>query len=502
MDDLEKRVVVLEKKLKNDSLFGSSSVGSSESDLVIKTKGKIKIQWGNKFIDLLKNGKINIDSKFIFKKDSVGPKDGIYIVDDKIYLCVNGESIPLISDEIGTTYVSFMDVQETDSDSKHIALTNIGFLYSDIDSISESSLKNGIVYIESEKKLYTITDGTLQEYNNTFKFPNPFPEQFVISKNDDQKGAIYIKGSNIENSLAFDKLYLYVKENKSIIRFDSELNINNNEEEKLTIKQNSSTFNTIVYGNKFYSINSDSDRGFRLYMLNGQSYLEVDNLKVRNSSDNYLFPEYWFLKTNIVTDSTSVSDSQYELEFTLSQTNEFEIGDQLYVYYTQINDDKLEDEEEEVEEVSVIKLRCEVLSINDNRITVKFDQEIQDEEVFINQFIYLIQSNDKLPLRLKSNTLDIVNCRNNEETISRIGDLSDLDLQIKDEEIVDTHGIYSNQLIVENAYYTLDKEISPDDNSTLIPHTKWIQNKMQELNKVIEQMQEQINNLQEQINLI
>lgn len=44
------------------NLFGSpyEEVGSNETNLLLNTKGKIKIRWGNKFIDLLdENGKIN-----------------------------------------------------------------------------------------------------------------------------------------------------------------------------------------------------------------------------------------------------------------------------------------------------------------------------------------------------------------------------------------------------------------------------------------------------------
>ena len=45
----------------SEKLFGRvyESVGSSSSDLLIKSKGSVKIQWGNKYIDLIKNGEIN-----------------------------------------------------------------------------------------------------------------------------------------------------------------------------------------------------------------------------------------------------------------------------------------------------------------------------------------------------------------------------------------------------------------------------------------------------------
>ena len=68
LQQLKQRIASLEAQ--KNVLFGSSysSAGSSSSDYLIKTRGKVKIQIGNKFIDLLKDGKINVDSKFIFKE--------------------------------------------------------------------------------------------------------------------------------------------------------------------------------------------------------------------------------------------------------------------------------------------------------------------------------------------------------------------------------------------------------------------------------------------------
>ena len=117
--DLEKEILQLKAKIseleasKKNNLFGSTynNAGSSSADFLIKTKGKVKIQYGSKFIDLIKDGKINVDAKFIYKEKKVGVKDGIYVIgegeDSRVVLLINGTQIDLKGD-IGTTYVSFL----------------------------------------------------------------------------------------------------------------------------------------------------------------------------------------------------------------------------------------------------------------------------------------------------------------------------------------------------------------------------------------------------------
>jgi hypothetical protein len=60
------------------------TVGSSSSNLLLRCNGTARIQWGNKLIDLIKNGKImsSESQDFIFKVASEEEikKDGIYIV--------------------------------------------------------------------------------------------------------------------------------------------------------------------------------------------------------------------------------------------------------------------------------------------------------------------------------------------------------------------------------------------------------------------------------------
>ena len=71
------------------TMFGKAydTVGSADRNLVLQTRGDLKVKWGNKYIDLIKNGKINVDVDLLKKVDSKESifKDGIYLVekDDK-----------------------------------------------------------------------------------------------------------------------------------------------------------------------------------------------------------------------------------------------------------------------------------------------------------------------------------------------------------------------------------------------------------------------------------
>lgn len=94
-------------------LFGRSynQIGSSNADMLIKTKGQLKLQYGSKFIDLIKDGKLNVNSEFIFKVNAlqdITGNNGIYICNDgSVYLKV-GDSVINLLGEVGTTYVSFL----------------------------------------------------------------------------------------------------------------------------------------------------------------------------------------------------------------------------------------------------------------------------------------------------------------------------------------------------------------------------------------------------------
>lgn len=495
-------------------LFGRSynQIGSSNADMLIKTKGQLKLQYGSKFIDLIKDGKLNVNSEFIFKVNAlqdITGNNGIYICNDgSVYLKV-GDSVINLLGEVGTTYVSFLQKQETTPEHKHQALINIGFLHESLDSIDETSLQNGIVYVESEQKLYTIVDGTVAEL--TVNFPNPFTSQFIVAKSNSNKGAILIKGTGVENSLAFESLFIYVDDTITSFDSDNDIIYSVGGKQVLSLSKLEALFGIDVVGNMFQSPGASGQTGFRLYIDNGKSCLEVDKLIVRGGDDDsssvHLFPEYWLLRNNIISTAQYESeDSQKILSVQLTQDNEFVTGDILAFYKkstrsisigmveVDVYDDKgnktgTEEEEQFKEIESYSRVECELTDIQGNILTLECNDDISEDEVSAlqQQFIYLIKSKSgELPIRIKDNNIDIVEYSDKDgdgnRTVgvkTRIGNLSDLDCKVLEngtEKKVDGYGLYSGQAIFELVQMLSTVTLPDTENSSTLAPTYWVQN--------------------------
>lgn len=85
----------------NTTIAGINSeiIGNPNRDLILSGRS-VKIQWGNRYIDLLKNGKINNSSESIFKivnseNDIAG--NGIYLLTStqEIYISIDGIKLNL-----------------------------------------------------------------------------------------------------------------------------------------------------------------------------------------------------------------------------------------------------------------------------------------------------------------------------------------------------------------------------------------------------------------------
>lgn len=182
------------------TMFGKAydTVGSTNKNLVLQTRGDLKIRWGNKYIDLIKNGKINVDVELIQKVSDVSEivKDGIYLIEkeegNEIWLSVGGTTINIFG-EISDNYVAFVKEQDIDVDNKFRALSNIGFYYESMEKAKEKQIKKGLVFILDQNKLYYVEEGEFKEYTltQTTEIPSPLKLKNITINGEDE----YITGT-------------------------------------------------------------------------------------------------------------------------------------------------------------------------------------------------------------------------------------------------------------------------------------------------------------------
>ncbi len=495
LKSLKDRIAKLEKS--SNKMFGSSysDVGSSSSDFLIKTKGKVKIQWGSKFIDLLKDGELNVDAKFIYSGQEVGSKDGIYIVgtgeETQVVLVSGGQQIELKGAGEGTTYVSFLEEQKTTAEQKYRALTNIGFVYPNLDQVP--NFDSGIIYVEETQKLYVISNGSLSEYS--FEFPNPYTETFTIQKNNNVQGAIVIKGTSIANSLAFDSMYIYSDTNSNYIDSEKDLLIKTNGEEKITIGQSSTSFKNKIIVPSIESTGATATSGFKLSISQSKSLLEVDSINVRDGLNikmpRDIYTKYWYNEVNYIKTANDKSDSE-EKKFilTLVNINTFKINDVLCVCIESKSETSTG---EKVKTEEYKNLIVTDLNQTDNKITVKDLSKSIGATTLTYQSIFLVYREGGINLlKRNGNNLDLVSVSALEDESnltkinSRFGDLTELNLTGK---VIDSSGtitnpnitglgIYSNSACFKNIQYTSDYILESDDKSTKLASTEWVYNKI------------------------
>lgn len=282
-------------------LFGKNyqEVGSSSSPLLLRSNGEIKLQWGNKFIDLIKNGKINSEAKdYIFTVDTSDEikANGIYLVTEDSSIWINVEGTKTKLNNTDTTYVSFSTEQETTPEQKQQALTNLGLIYENIDALNKANLVTGLAYVVESNKLYLIQNKVVSEYQVASALP-------ASGKFED----LTISNLTIKNNT--------INSNQLILTINNipYLQINDN-----------ILCSVPFLVDKLQSINYNYNKsGFALYQDNGKSVLDIDSLNWRNieselPKNQKTYITYTILGDfNIVTGVTDVSsedESLYKLE--------------------------------------------------------------------------------------------------------------------------------------------------------------------------------------------
>lgn len=286
-----------------DKLFGRtySTVGNSDSDFIIKTRGQVKVQWGKKFIDIIKDGKLNVDVTLIKEVSSIDSitSDGIYMLEgsNTVVVRINGVTVSLVSDN-SDNYVSFIRPQLTTDEQKKQAQRNIGLRYSTIQEAITDSAYNGILFIDSDKKLYIAEDGVYTEYLSDIS--NPYNKQILIKKTIKREGegigALVVSGNGEDNSLVIGSqlqgLQVYNEDSNAVVKgVGTMIEIYSDDSHLIELASTGVTFKTrtaiedTLVGDMIQSTNSSSISGYRLYYdeYSEESTLEVDNLITRNS---------------------------------------------------------------------------------------------------------------------------------------------------------------------------------------------------------------------------
>ena len=452
------------------NMFGKTynTVGSSDSNFIIKTKGDLKVQWGNKYIDIIKNGKLASAKSSFFKEvesEDLISDNGIYLVEDQIWISIGGTKINISNISTEDKYISFIQEQpEITADQKYVSLSNVGFYYDSLESAKRANLTKGLIYIEKEHLLYYINNGIITKYVGTIPDTiNKFKEIYIESLRIFQDFAQLTFDSDIPLIFKIKKLPI-IQINKDSVEINQTMNIHGN-----------------IIGDNY-----------KIYSKNGQSYLEVDNIvsKSEESDKQQEAPLEWIYAENVINaqsiegsiitcktiykNTYKDNDSIYLLmdnSATLSYTNStyylsypvpidivLKAGEQIITIpknTTELTTDQGSENYEIIQGTEYLntdsyknKLGLWKFVVN-NSTETEFTITLPVEDPsFIDRCQYISTCLANKPLLTINNEIKY---SENDKVRTIIGDISKIKLPKKKEEL--THGIFSENLISANGQF-------------------------------------------------
>ena len=271
--------------------------GTKEQDLVLQTKGKIKINFGDKFTDLFTGGKFNVGNKDIIStikgKPSTKDEDGFYFDESSgtLYLKIGDNIYEIFSNakEVGG-YIVYNDIQNLTTEEQFQAQNNIGLSF----YTKEDALKaevSGLVYIVSENKAYILKDGIFYPVTGKEESSksNYFNKQVTIDLGDSESLALLIEG--LKNYLRVgtedNHTDIYQDQNGGVIDSNKQLTVKVDGKEQIIVKSGEVDFASIINALKgivtdeIYSSNfieGSSGWGLWIDKVTGESYLQVDHI--------------------------------------------------------------------------------------------------------------------------------------------------------------------------------------------------------------------------------
>lgn len=321
-----------EKKI---MMFGKSQsqIGNTNSHTTILTAGDVYIKTKNRYVPIFRNGKLNVDnSSEIFAIESVDAikKTGIYLVTStsdsgeqvqSVYLNVDGTKILLASSNDG--YISYSTIQELKPEDFLLAAQNIGLYFNTIEEARTAGIAKGIVYILEEQKLYKVVNGEFVDMNAVESGQTSESEEQTDEEETDSLkiGCIFLDGT----------VGIIDSESKLVLQVDGTEYIKLLSNKIYPLKD-------IVLDQArqiYYQGGTQGESGFWVYTIDGESYLEIDNLIVHNASSSYspqLYSTYIGSPSKSMIDSASWASAPTDIQLQLKYPESFEEGDHVVVF--------------------------------------------------------------------------------------------------------------------------------------------------------------------------
>ena len=329
-----------------ENWFGRTfeTFGDTNYDFLIKTRGSVKVQSGKQFIEIVKDGKLNVNVDLLSEVSS--PNDikdqGIYYCDEdkSIYVKV-GQNLLKISDGTDSTYVSYIVKQEVTSEQQLQAQNNIGLVFRTL-AEAQSIVVDGFVYIIDEQSFYTVSKGNFSKLQ--FSIPDPYTKQFTIQREDNKPGgALNLIGEGKGNGISLPSSNIYeLLGNLYINSPTGKIIINEGEKDIITITSEGVTSIVNLKAEKGVTTNSilskdfsEGESGFRLHIdENGRAVLEVDKVIEREANDISSVIRTYSSGTSVskaVVDMGTNENPSPTFNMTISPYIEFTVGDLVEV---------------------------------------------------------------------------------------------------------------------------------------------------------------------------
>ena len=212
-----------------DNIGGKEQVilGDYQRDLILRTKGSVRIQVNNKFYDILgdelattsnNNGVVIVDT--LNQAASLPNGSLVYTIDTSLlYVVYNGNLIPLIGNvepspsnpeqPVNINFISFSNYQNLSEGQINVAQKNIGLVYDSVDDLLATSWDKKFGFVKDKDSFNIILDGELHELFLSLLHGGVVKGKVTLSTGLEANNTLTVESVNATyNSQGFDGLFV------------------------------------------------------------------------------------------------------------------------------------------------------------------------------------------------------------------------------------------------------------------------------------------------------